>query len=110
MIEMIMDKENMKFYATDNGIVFAELEADIYDDTAILHNEVFSFKKSYAKHLRSMLMDIGGILHEYGVSKMIAVSDSYCEKIGKYWRLMGFECFGRYNQDYIVINFAVMGC
>jgi hypothetical protein len=101
-------KDSWTFTVRHRDTVLAILTICPYDNDAIIHNEVFVWNRYLAKIYREMFNDIRGVLRESGVSLAIAVSDCFTDKIGKYWRLMGYEVFGDCEYNGNKIRYAVM--
>ena len=84
------DGQKLRWIASYKGIMAAELTAEITDNNAILHNRVYLWSKSLCREYLGMFVRIREQLRRMGVLLVMVCSDHYTEKMGKYWKLMGF--------------------
>lgn len=112
MFELTMDgcqdKGEIVFVASDEVGEVSRLLAVFHGDDVVLHNDVLRWSPGIAKALLEMFAVVRGVLREMGVNLIIPVSGDYTEKIGKWWRMMGFECFGEVEGGGKTVHFAVM--
>jgi hypothetical protein len=108
MIEMMIEqrKAGWHFSVIRNRELIAEVEAKPVGDTAVLHNRIYVYTKGLRPVYEKMFKDIRGYLKHHEMKLCMPVSDKYTPKIGKFWKLMGFEVFGNHEG----INYAVMEC
>ena len=95
MILTVKDTETgWKFTATKEDETVSELVAVQHGDDVVIHNEVYQWNKENAKLFQEMFFDVRGFLREKGVRYIIPLTDKNFHKTKRYWKLMGFECFG----------------
>lgn len=76
-----------------------------HGENAELHNEIFEASKSVLVKAREMFQEIKQDMRAAGCKRVVALSDRFDDKMGRYWRFMGFEYF---TVEY-GIQCAVMG-
>lgn len=106
MFELIVEetKDGWEFIAVDKEGTVSSMQAIKHGDDVVIHNEVYRWNKENAKCLQEMFFDVRGFLKEKGVKLIIPCTDQKDKKIKRFWKFMGFECFGKAEG----INFAVM--
>lgn len=72
-------------------VLAAELSADIEGVNAVLHNRIYLWSKSLCREYVDMYERVRAQLKERGIVLIMVYSDHYTEKMGRYWRLMGFK-------------------
>lgn len=110
MIEMTLDqrKDAWIFTARQGDTVLAEVKVLPVGEDAVIHNQVFVWNRYLMGIYKEMFNDIRGVLRESGVHLLTASAVDYTDKIGKYWRLMGYEIFGDTVINGKKIHLAVM--
>ena len=86
-------KQQLRWRSEFNGVLAAELTADIHGAAAILHNRVYLWNKSLCRAYLHSYSRIRAELAAQGIQLVMVCSDRYTEKMGRYWRLMGFKIF-----------------
>lgn len=75
------------------GVLAAELNADVQGEHAILHNRIYLWSKELCREYREMFERVREQLKARGIVLIMVCSDHYTEKMGKYWKMMGFKIF-----------------
>ena len=102
------DGDRLDFVARQGDTVLAELTAVLYEGDAVLHNEIHEWRRRLIPVYRAMFKDVRGVLQVIGVRLVIPCSAKHDEKMGKFWRLMGFDCSGEIQHEGTTVHFAVM--
>lgn len=103
-------KQQLIWHLEFNEVLAAELTADIHGAAAILHNRVYLWNKSLCRAYLHSYSRIRTELAAHGIQLIMVCSDRYTEKMGHYWRLMGFKIFYDVpGPDFKKIPCAVMG-
>ncbi len=103
-----LEKDDWLYRMMDGDQIIAELHVEIHGDNAMLHHKVFHFGKDVWLAMVEFWARVRQDLRDAGVFLMIASSDNYDSKLGRYWKAMGFEKFGECEANGTLVNFAVM--
>lgn len=106
--ETSLQRFGWRYVVARGAETVAELVAEVYDTQAMLHHRVNNFSRPLLFELRAHLETVRADLRAEGVTQIVASSDHYDAKMGRYWQLMGFRCFGQCQASGVTIHFAVM--
>lgn len=104
-----LEREGWTYRVFCGGEVVAELRAELHGPQALVHNKVLRWGRWLFAAFLVHWAEVLGDLKAAGVVELVASSDVYDEKLLRYWKLMGFECFGSVEADGKTVHFAVMG-
>jgi len=103
-----LEKDGWMYLVKRGDELVAELQVDIHGDSAMLHHKVLRFGKDVWLAMVKFWANVRRDLRAAGVVLMIASSDNYDAKLGRYWKAMGFEKFGECESNGSLVAFAVM--
>lgn len=106
--ETTLQRFGWRYVVTRAADPVAELVVEVYDTQAMLHHRVETFSRPLLYEMRAHLETVRSDLRAAGVTQLVASSDHYDAKMGRYWHLMGFRCFGQCQASGVIIHFAVM--
>lgn len=86
-------EDTLRWRAHYQGILAAELSAEISGTNAVLHNRIYLWSKTLCRGYVGLYERIREQLKSRGISLVMVCSDRYTDKMGRYWKLMGFKIF-----------------
>jgi len=100
-------REGDRYLVERGDELISVADIDRHGVQAVIHQQVFRFGPSVLQELRGHFEDLRRDLRAEGVEQIVVMTDRYTSKTGRYWRMMGFHCFGRKTEAGTTVHFAV---